>query len=142
MGACRRRGPDDQGHLSPLAGFTVPYVLLLLRSNGEMHGYALREELESRGLLTEVDCGNLYRTLRRMEESGLVTSRWEMDASGPGRRRYAITAVGVAALATAETALRRARAGLDLFFDIYRDASAAPLSVAETPSQRLEGGLT
>lgn len=140
MGDCRRRAPDDQAHLSPLAGFTVPYVLVLLQGGGEMHGYALRDELSRRGLLAEVDCGNLYRTLRRMEESGLVSSRWELDTAGPGRRRYSITAVGVAALATAESALRRAREGLDLFFELYRCAAAAPLTVGDRPPQRPEEG--
>lgn len=133
MGACRHRGPDDPGHGSPLAGFTVPYVLVLLRSGGEMHGYALRDALAAKGLLPEVDCGNLYRTLRRMEESSLVCSRWEVDTAGPGRRRYAITPAGVAALDAAEAALRRAQQGLDVFFAIYQGATQAP--------QGIEGGL-
>lgn len=135
MGECRRRGPDEQGHLSPLAGLTAPYVLALLRGGREVHGYALRDELEARGLLPEVDCGNLYRTLRRMEESGLVSSRWDVDAAGPGRRRYVITPRGVAALDAAETALRRAREGLDLFFAIYEGATAVPLAVGAPASR-------
>jgi len=103
---------------SPVAGFTVPSVLLLLRG-GERHGYALRDELESCGLIPDVDFGNLYRALRRMEAAGLVDSRWEVGGEGPGKRVYTLTADGEAYLRRAAEALRGVRATLDRFFDRF-----------------------
>ena len=103
---------------SPAAGFTVPAVLLLLRG-GERHGYALRDELEASGLIPDVDFGNLYRALRRMEAAGLVDSRWEVGGEGPGRRVYTLTADGERYLVRAAETLRGVRAALDRFFHRY-----------------------
>ena len=41
-----------------------------------------------------VDAGGLYRTLRRMEEEGFVTSKWVEGDSGPQKREYDLTAEG------------------------------------------------
>ncbi len=115
-----RGGPHGfrHGWGSPFAGFTVPAVLLLLRT-GERHGYALRDELEASGLIPDVDFGNLYRALRRMEMAGLVDSRWEVGGEGPGRRVYTLTADGERYLRQAADALREVRATLDRFFARY-----------------------
>jgi len=116
----------------PISGLTVPYALVLLLRGGETHGYALRDELEAKGLLADVDFGNLYRTLRRMEEAGLVSSRWEIEQAGPGRRIYAIAPDGERYLASATESLRRAREGLDRFFGLYAGThGCAEGSVAE-----------
>jgi PadR family transcriptional regulator PadR len=112
-------GPGRHGPGALLAGFTMPAVLLLLAHGGETHGYALREALESNGLVAEVEFGNLYRALRRMEEAGLVASRWETVESGPGRRVYALRPEGMAFLAHLAVPLGRARAALDRFFAMY-----------------------
>jgi PadR family transcriptional regulator, regulatory protein PadR len=40
----------------------------------------------------------MYRLLRSMEEEGLVTSSWETPESGPSKRVYAITDLGLEAL--------------------------------------------
>ena len=115
-----RGGPHGfrHGWGSPFAGFTVPAVLLLLRA-GERHGYALRDELEGSGLIADVDFGNLYRALRRMEVAGLVDSRWEVGGEGPGRRVYTLTAAGERYLQQAADTLREVRASLDRFFSRY-----------------------
>lgn len=127
-----RRGPEEPpgpprrpGHpppAPPAAGLMVPCVLVLLLRCGELHGYALRDELEGRGLLSDVDFGNLYRTLRRMEDAGLVTSRWEVEAAGPGRRVYALAPAGERHLAAGAEALQQLRERLDRFFGLFGDA--------------------
>lgn len=114
-----RRGPGAE---TPLAGFTAPYALALLARRGEMHGYALRDDLEGSGLLPYVDFGNLYRTLRRMEEAGLVASRWELEQAGPGRRLYTVTPAGSEFLGRTAAGLRAVRAGLDVFFALQAPA--------------------
>lgn len=73
---------------------TEPVLLaVLLRGGG--HGYDLRAEVTrlTDGDLT-LDAAGLYRTLRRLEEDGFVTSRWVAGDAGPQRRTYDITAEG------------------------------------------------
>jgi DNA-binding PadR family transcriptional regulator len=68
-------------------------VAALLREGG--HGYDLRKSIsEMTGDVVSVDAGGLYRTLRRMEEDGFVTSTWVEGDSGPQKREYQLTAEG------------------------------------------------
>jgi hypothetical protein len=76
----------------------------------EFHGFALVsaiQEAESARRLTAH--GTLYRALSRMEDAGLLASRWEdaevAEAEGrPRRRLYRVTGPGEAALADAHRA--------------------------------------
>ncbi len=78
----------------PVWGFLQPCLLLVL-TDGPKHGYSLMEQLSQRQLLGgEVDVGNLYRTLRRMEAEGLVLSNWSGPGPGPNKRVYQITPQG------------------------------------------------
>jgi DNA-binding PadR family transcriptional regulator len=73
-----------------------------LHSSGveRFHGYDLAKhltEIGDRKLLTAY--GTLYRALGRLEDMGLVTSRWEdpeipARENRPGRRLYQLTAAG------------------------------------------------
>jgi DNA-binding PadR family transcriptional regulator len=68
------------------------WLLLLLR-DGSSYGYELRRELGVREL--DVDPAVMYRSLRDMEHSGLIASRWmRSDAGGPSRRVYDLMAPG------------------------------------------------
>ena len=74
----------------------------------EFHGFQIAEEIRERDkarLLTAY--GTLYKALDRMEEAGLLVSRWEnadvaLQEKRPRRRFYRITSVGVQALVNAE----------------------------------------
>jgi DNA-binding PadR family transcriptional regulator len=55
------------------------------------YGYALIEQLAGRGL--EIDQGTLYPLLRRLEEQGLLQSKWNIEGSHP-RRYYLISPRG------------------------------------------------
>ena len=73
--------------------------MLVLLAGGGAHGYAIIGDLEEMGIANgSVDVGQVYRTLRDLEEAGLVTSAWSTDAQGPQRRAYELTAAGYAAL--------------------------------------------
>lgn len=72
--------------------FLRPCLLMLL-SEQTAHGYDLMEQLPELGV-AHADPGGLYRTLRAMEQEGLVTSWWEPSDSGPARRTYAVTEEG------------------------------------------------
>ncbi len=67
--------------------------LLLLLAEGTSHGYELLEQVTALGL-DRVDPGGLYRSLRAMDEEGLVRSAWQPSASGPARRTYELTDEG------------------------------------------------
>jgi len=74
--------------------FLQPCLLLLL-SSGSSYGYELLEEVRREWFQNEVlDPGLVYRSLRKMEEQGLVCSEWVTGDSGPARRMYVITGEG------------------------------------------------
>ncbi len=82
-------------HLRPKTPFfgIMPLVILKVLSSRSMHGYQLAEEL-TRIFGREIPKPLVYVTLKRLEERGLVVSRWEMGESGLPRRIYQITDKG------------------------------------------------
>jgi len=74
-----------------------PFVMVLL-AGGASHGYAIVGELAQLGITNgAVDVGQVYRTLRDLEEAGQVRSSWT-TGTGPARRDYELTDAGRAAL--------------------------------------------
>ncbi len=93
-GAPVHRGwaPDGPGHR-----WMEPFVMVLLAS-GATHGYAIVGELAQLGMTNgPIDVGQVYRSLRDLEEAGQVESSWT-TGSGPARRDYSLTAAGYGAL--------------------------------------------
>src|SRR5450756_2826541 len=74
-----------------------PWLLLLLAEN-PAHGYELLERLKALPEAPTADRGHLYRTLRRLETQGLVTSTWQMPQAGAARHTYTLSADGLQAL--------------------------------------------
>lgn len=69
--------------------------LLLLLYDEIGYGYGLIEHLVQFGFsVDDLNVSTLYRSLRKMENEGLVTSRWEEGSQGPKRRLYEITMNG------------------------------------------------
>ncbi|HEV2058775.1 MAG TPA: PadR family transcriptional regulator [Solirubrobacteraceae bacterium] len=91
--------------------------LLFLLSTSCSYGYELRRELELRGL--SLDAAVLYRSLRDMESSALITSHWMRSGEGPRRRIYKITAAGEAELARVAASVADARDAHDTFLSAY-----------------------
>lgn len=92
------KGEALKGHLD----------LLLLAGLAERpaHGYALVERLRSRSAgAFDLPEGTLYPALHRLEESGLVASRWS-EEGGRRRRVYRLTAKGGKRLAERQTEWR------------------------------------
>jgi len=71
-------------------------VLAVVAEN-ETYGYAVAQRLQAAGLGT-VKGGTLYPVLARLELEGLLVSSWREGAGGPGRKFFAITPAGLAAL--------------------------------------------
>ncbi len=68
-------------------------VILKMVSKGPKHGYAIHEELKKL-LDRDLPKALIYVTLRRLEEKGLVYSKWEVSQQGPAKRVYYITGEG------------------------------------------------
>jgi PadR family transcriptional regulator PadR len=104
-----RRKP---GSLLPLETEILEVALSILRSGqATFHGFGLAQTMrEQSGSRSLTGHGTLYKALSRLEEFGLLTSRWE-DAAAvegrPRRRLYELTGEGarVAGSATAEKAV-------------------------------------
>lgn len=75
-----------------------PFVLAMVGATGG-HGYALQAQLDELGISNgAVDVGQVYRTLRDLEELGQVVSTWSSDRVGAQRRDYVLTQSGFEAL--------------------------------------------
>ena len=71
---------------------------------GRHHGFDIMDA-------TDLPSGTIYPILRRLDEEGLVRSRWERDTVArreqrPPRRYYELTAAGAAKLAEARARYR------------------------------------
>lgn len=85
---CRRRGGGGGALVEPAA------LAALLYADG--YGYDMRRTiLDMTDGEIDVDVGGLYRSLRRLEDEGAVTSRWCEEGAGPRRREYELTEQGM-----------------------------------------------
>ena len=88
---------SDVDALLPLPPAT--FHILLALSDGERHGYAIIQEVETRtdGEL-RLSAGTLYRSIARMVEQGLIAevTRRASKLDDPRRRYYRVTPFGTA----------------------------------------------
>lgn len=96
----------------------IPYVLLAISAQ-RAHGYYIEQYLRSLGL-AQIEMTRLYRTLRQLEQQGLVTSAWEAGEGGPARRVYQLTDAGRGWLQSGATMLEGYRSAIDAFFGRYQ----------------------
>jgi PadR family transcriptional regulator, regulatory protein PadR len=92
-----RRKP---GALLPLeAEILVTATSLRDGAQGAFHGFGLAQSMRERGGSRSLTAhGTLYKALNRLEEFGLLSSRWEEPApvdGRPRRRLYELTGEGV-----------------------------------------------
>ncbi|NLX07789.1 MAG: PadR family transcriptional regulator [Phycisphaerae bacterium] len=81
-----------------VAASGAPLILSIL-SRGESYGYAIIQEVRglSGGRMQWTD-GMLYPVLHRLEEQGLIRSRWGISETGRKRRYYRLRSEGGRAL--------------------------------------------
>ena len=114
---CRRRGGGGGALVEPAA------LAALLYADG--YGSDMRKTiLERTGGEVDVDVGGLYRSLRRLEDEGAVVSRWCDEESGPRRREYELTQLGVELAEQWLEALRARRKLDDLLVDLLEGGLA------------------
>src|ERR687885_1272433 len=116
----RRRKPQGSKFRETEArpkNWLEPVILLTLRE-WNSYGYELMKRTASFGF-EAMNPGTMYRTLREMEENGVVKSKWETTKGGPARRMYSITDAGEAYLQFWAKSLEQYRRNMDAFFRIY-----------------------
>jgi transcriptional regulator len=85
------KGEMLKGHLD--------LIVLAALSAGPAHGYAVIEEIRRRsGQAFDLPEGTIYPALHRLEQAGLLVSRWVTAESGRKRRVYTLTRRGERAL--------------------------------------------
>jgi PadR family transcriptional regulator PadR len=93
-GQPEREGAAKGGGRQPrLHGDLLASSLLAFLRNWPAYGYQLVQELNKAGL-PAFDSATVYRTLRQLERSGLLSSFWDTSESGPARRMYSLTRAG------------------------------------------------
>src|SRR5215813_10737870 len=81
-----------------VAASSEPLILSLL-AKGESYGYAIIQDVKKlSGEKIEWTDGMLYPVLHRLEDRGLIQSRWGESETGRKRKYYALRAVGKKAL--------------------------------------------
>ncbi len=98
-------------------------VMLLTLREWNSYGYELMERASAFGF-EAMNPGTLYRTLRQMEEGGVVKSTWETSKGGAARRMYSITEAGEAYLDFWVEGLERYQQAMEGFFRTYHGLPA------------------
>lgn len=115
MCRCHPPGGRCECSVGRLRGYIEPCAVLLLAER-PAHGYDLLPRLSKFGLEAKsVDAGTLYRTLRRLEEEGILTSDWHTSGGGPARRIYRVTPAGFEFLRAWQSSIEDIKANLDVF---------------------------
>ncbi len=95
-----RSEPDVDANL-PLR--PVDFHILLVLTDGELHGYGIVKEIEARSEgRIRLEPGNLYRYVRRLVEGGIVEPaerKASVDTADERRRYYRVTSFGRRVLA-------------------------------------------
>jgi len=99
-----------------LGEFEQVVLLAILRLGDDAYGVTIRREI-AECTEREPAPGALYTTLDRLEEKGLVSSKYgdpTPERGGRAKRYFTVTAVGVRGVARAQRAYRRLLKGLVL----------------------------
>ncbi len=115
-------------------GDLLTTTLLAFLRNWNAYGYQLAQQLADAGL-PAFDSGTVYRTLRQLEKTGLVSSFWDTSESGPARRMYSLTKAGDLFLSSWINVLGRYQAVLQKTLDGIAPAAATE-DAAEAPKRR------
>jgi PadR family transcriptional regulator, regulatory protein PadR len=91
MAKSRDTAPQDTPFR--MHGDLLTTTLLAFLRNWNAYGYQLAQQLAKAGL-PAFDSGTVYRSLRQLERTGLVSSFWDTSESGPARRMYSLTKAG------------------------------------------------
>ncbi|MBI2723426.1 MAG: helix-turn-helix transcriptional regulator [Chloroflexi bacterium] len=123
---------DESAQPFRMHGDLLTTTLLAFLRNWNAYGYQLAQQLAQAGL-PAFDSGTVYRTLRQLERTGLVSSFWDTSESGPARRMYSLTKAGDLFLSSWIDVLGRYQAVLQKTLDTMHPADARPDEEQEPP---------
>ena len=123
-----------------MRNLAAPWILLTLSKQDGIHGYEIGRIVN--GYLEDTEAGmnlaGLYRHLNILEKRGMVTSRWDVDARGPAKRRYFLTDAGKECLWRWIGTLSNQMALIEKFFNKARSAfPTAVLPHSSTAPERI-----
>jgi DNA-binding PadR family transcriptional regulator len=101
--------PSDPTTLLPLK--PIDFLVLLMLGRGDRHGYGIMQDVaeHTEGHL-ELEAGSLYRTIRRLQDEGLLEEsarRPAADLDDERRRYYRLTPFGKRVVGAEAARLRR-----------------------------------
>lgn len=95
-----------------------PSILTILAKQ-DLHGYLIIQELEKKNLFHGVKADNtgIYRTLKVLEDKGLLQSEWDIDGNGAAKKTYKITEPGVECLSNWIETLEDYKKTIDVIYE-------------------------
>ncbi|WP_455382293.1 PadR family transcriptional regulator [Salinispira pacifica] len=105
--------------MSKTHGRHTPAFLLLLLKDGPSYGAQMLSRLKAELPFCLSDSAIVYRSLKKMEEDGLVATRWVPEESGQPRKWYSLNEKGRAALDDYAEDIRRRLRNLQFFLERY-----------------------
>lgn len=136
--ATSRDREEPQGAPFRLHGDLLTTTLLAFLRNWNAYGYQLAQQLAEAGL-PAFDSGTVYRTLRQLERTGLVSSFWDTSESGPARRMYSLTKAGELFLSSWIDVLGRYQAVLQKTIEGLDPDARTRDDEPEQPTRRARG---
>ena len=98
---CHPRSDEDMKECAELgkslSRLSQPTILIIMAQYQKpMHGYIVVQKAAASPMFggKKPDPTGIYRALKRMEESGLVTSEWETPEEGSAKRMFSLTQKG------------------------------------------------
>ena len=74
---------------------TLGLIILKALAAEELHGFGIARWIERvSGDILRIEEGSLYPALRRLEDRGLITSRWAISDNNRRARYYSLTRAG------------------------------------------------
>ena len=133
--------PQTDAGFTPfrMHGDLLTTTLLAFLRNWNAYGYQLAQQLASAGL-PAFDSGTVYRTLRQLERTGLVSSFWDTSESGPARRMYSLTKAGDLFLSSWIDVLGRYQAVLQKTIRGFDREDGGPNIVDDNETKRADSG--
>lgn len=103
---------------SYLDKFLQPVLLITLKK-GPAHGFQLMDDIKKSGMITgdSLDPTGMYRTLKRMEAAGLVSSTWDTESTSKPRRIYTLAEDGDKCLKTWQKTMEDYRNSISIILD-------------------------
>jgi DNA-binding PadR family transcriptional regulator len=80
-----------------LSKLSQPTILTILAAAAEpLHGYIIVKRAADSPMFGggSPDATGVYRTLKSMEQAGLLTSKWDTPQAGPAKRAFTLTDTG------------------------------------------------